>query len=274
MRNHQDSRKYLTLVATVAIGLAINWLSEMYRPGALIAIVLAVVGLMFMYYAENAKNNFLSRLDLSDEPARLVQLALLALIGGAVIAALWLIPIWPSQTWSLTLWGLQGEEWKYITGPFTVFGYEVGAGLCIAGPGVFAAVRGTPIRTVGIYAVSSYVGMSLSQVFMRQETLFLPTLMGWSVVCVMLALIARSMRGAKRTVADFLNISSAGRAQTAPGGKIPEAVVPKMSTLNDAFRDALTPLADDLDHEEVTPSGDEVCTERDADRSAVTSGDR
>ena len=221
MSDQQSSRKYFQLAAVVAIGLALNWMADLFRPSAPIVFFLAVVGLVFMYYAENSQRNIFVLLDMSRESARLIQVALLALLAGAVVAGLWLIPIWPSPEWPVS-GGLPGDAWAHVNGPFVVFGYEVGAGLCIAAFGVLGTVRGTALRIVTVYSVAACSGMSLMQVFLRQETQFVPTVVGWSITCVILALVGRTLRGVRQTVAYFLNLPSA-RANDPTGTQTADA---------------------------------------------------
>lgn len=207
-----------TTIRVVGVGLsavAFNWLSGLWAPAAPIVIILAVVSLGLISISDSARfENSPSLSWISSlKKGGLLELGLAALVLGAVIAALWLLPIYPTERFIL-----------HIPEPFVGLGlefggarnYEFGAIGTIVALTALAAYRAPSLRRQATFLAAASFGTAVAFTYLRQdENSFLITFVGTLVVASLASVIVATLPQMFQVLLSFWGISMAGRRRSA-----------------------------------------------------------
>ncbi|WP_456610254.1 hypothetical protein [Blastococcus sp. SYSU DS0619] len=155
--------------------IAFNLLSDQFEVSAPLVMLLAFIALLLLLVVESQSRSSSagsppSRHFLSETSKNLLIFSLSSMILGAIVGAIWVLPIWESQ-----------EIDPPLVGGF-FHNYELGAALVIAVLGCVAAVRGRPPADWLIFLTAAVTGMTLAIVSLKPVNDFLPTFLGWWAV--------------------------------------------------------------------------------------------
>lgn len=178
---------WIPVAAAVVSGLVVNWLSDRISVSAPILIVLAAAALFLLVAAERSSR---VPLTVSGPNVELAKLALLALLIGAGIGAISVLPIFDEHV---------------LTGPWGYFHtYELGATTALVIIAAVSAVRRRePVQWL-VFLAGSTAGMSLSVVSLKSGNAFVPTFAGWLVASALATTIVANGRDLVRMFLEFL----------------------------------------------------------------------
>lgn len=168
----------IKLGGLVLSALTFNWLSELWAPAAPVVIVLALVslGLLSMSDSDRFERSPSFAWISSLKHDRLVELSLAALVLGSIIAAISLIPIWPTEHFAVPL--PEPLEDLGLSGGMAN-NYELGAIASIVLMVTLAAYKAPSLRRQGAFLVSAIYGMALGFTYLRpHENVFILTFTG------------------------------------------------------------------------------------------------
>lgn len=192
--NERDARQrrpvWIPVAAAVLSGLVVNWLSDEIRVSPPILIVLAAVTLVLLAAAERSTN---VDLPFRSADVEMMKLALLALLIGASVGALAVMPL---------------MDERRLIGPWGYFhNYELGAAIalvCIAS--VSALRRRDPAQWM-IFLAGSIAGMSLSVVYLKPGNAFVPTFAGWLIASALATTLVANAREFASLFLEFLGFN-------------------------------------------------------------------
>lgn len=162
----------------VLSAVTLNWLSALWAPTGPVVIVLALVsiGLLEMSDSDRFEHSPSFAWINSLKQDRLVELSLAALVVGSIVAAISLIPIWPTESFSVPV----PEPIEDVgLGGSTANNYELGAIAAIVLMVTWAGYKAPSLRSQGVFLVSAIYGMALGFTYLRpHENSFIPTFTG------------------------------------------------------------------------------------------------
>lgn len=202
----------LRVVAAVFSAVAFNWLSELWAPTAPVVVILALVSLGLLTMSDTSRLEASSNFSWIASIKRdgLVELALAALVAGALIGGISLIPIWPSVYYDLS--SSSGD----LNLPLNFSNYELGGSLAIILIATIAAYRAPSFRRQFVFLIGSIFGMALSFTYIRgQENSFIATFFGTLAVASVATIVLVAAPNMFKVFKSFIGIGNQGLD---PGG--------------------------------------------------------
>lgn len=172
----------------VVTGLVINWISDEITVSPPILLVLAAVALILLVAAERSTQ---VTLPMNGSNLAVAKLALLALLVGAAIGGIAVLPVLNEHTFA----GLNG---------YSFHNYEVGAAVTVMVLASISAVRRKEPAQWLIFIAGSTAGMSLSIVYLKSGNSFVPTFVGWLAISAFATIVVANGRELVRIFFEFL----------------------------------------------------------------------
>lgn len=214
----KGSRGALSTFLLAAIpSVVFNWFSSLFQPAAPLVLLGLFVAFVVVILSESAKTDMqipaLERFKYLQQ----AKLGVGAILLGAIIAGLWLLPIWPAKRFDFdpaAFYWLSDIVQQPIWPNF--YNYEAGAVICLLLMGVVAMVRGTRLVDVMAFGVGAMGGMSLVVSYVRpKENDFTLTFLSWAAVFIVLLCVVKAAPDMLAVLLEFFGVRVAGRKHDA-----------------------------------------------------------
>lgn len=165
-------------VGAVAVsGLAVNWLSTMFTPTAPIVLIASLAALVLLILTQ--RNGAGSQQGgFSEEDLGRMKLGLVALLIGALVAAIWLLPLGDTRKLDAPML-VRMVAHAFGQSPPYFHNYELGAACTVAALAAVHLLRGGHLANAILFAGSAAFGMTLMFVSAHPENELLSTFLGW-----------------------------------------------------------------------------------------------
>lgn len=200
------------LGALVVSTLAFNWLSNLWAPAAPIVVLLVILSLGVLAWAnsDSVDRKFQSKWLQDLKGGGVVELVLAAFIFGVVAASVSLLPIWPSATIHLVS-PMGGRSLLHV------HNYELGATFFIILMVTISAYRAPNLRRQTAFLAGAAYGLAVTYSYLRfDENSFGYTLLGslvsMAIVTVLLVALPRMLR----VLLAFFGISHTPKVEIRP----------------------------------------------------------